>query len=109
VSGANGRCDGDEGTYRTANAGNITRDAYLVRSPHDLSFARPYAGSAMEGSAVTVLQVVGATLVVIGVVEFLVFRYLAPRQERIAQRMTLLNANSAFNVVAGIVLVLVGR
>jgi hypothetical protein len=63
----------------------------------------------MEGSAVTVLQVVGATLVVIGVVEFLVFRYLAPRQERIAQRMTLLNANSAFNVVAGIVLVLVGR
>ncbi len=63
----------------------------------------------MGGSAVTVLQFVGAALVVIGVAEYCVFRYLAPRQENIARRITLLNANSAFNIVTGLVLVLVGR
>jgi hypothetical protein len=56
----------------------------------------------------TILQYVGVFLVVVGVGEFFVFRHVAKTQESIARRLTLLNANSALNVVVGIVLVVLG-
>jgi hypothetical protein len=56
----------------------------------------------------TVLQIVGLVLVVAGVVEFLLFRYLAPRRPNIARRITLLNLNSLANVVAGFALLVFG-
>ncbi|WP_158221037.1 hypothetical protein [Kineosporia sp. R_H_3] len=49
----------------------------------------------------SVWQIIGVALVVIGVGEYVLFRYLAPRREDIARRMPLLVANSAFNVVVG--------
>lgn len=49
--------------------------------------------------------VVGVSLVVIGVAEYVLFRWLAPRRENIARRMRLLTANSIFNVVVGEALV----
>jgi hypothetical protein len=57
----------------------------------------------------TAVQVVGAALLVIGVGEYVVFRYLAPRNPSIARRRTLLNANALFNALAGAVLLVVGR
>ena len=51
------------------------------------------------------LDVVGWALVAIGVGEYAVFRYLAPRRENIRRRMTLLTANSVVNVAVGLVLV----
>jgi hypothetical protein len=57
---------------------------------------------------VTILQGVGVFLVVAGVVEFVLFRYLAPRQENIARRQRLLNANALLNVVVGVVLLIAG-
>jgi hypothetical protein len=57
----------------------------------------------------TVVQLVGAALAVVGVGEYIVFGYLAPRNPNIARRRVLLNANAAFNVVLGLVLVVVGR
>ncbi|MBI4941245.1 MAG: hypothetical protein HY830_10915 [Actinobacteria bacterium] len=52
----------------------------------------------------SVWQIIGVALVVIGVGEYVLFRYLAPRRENIARRMPLLMANSAFNVVVGVAL-----
>lgn len=49
----------------------------------------------------SVWQIIGVALVVIGVGEYVLFRYLAPRREDIARRMPLLVANSVFNVVVG--------
>jgi hypothetical protein len=46
---------------------------------------------------------------VIGVGEYFVFRYLAPRNPNIARRLTVLNTNAAVNVVIGLVLLVVGR
>jgi putative copper export protein len=57
---------------------------------------------------VTVLQGIGLFLVVSGVVEFAVFRYLAPRKENIARRLRLLNANALLNVVVGVILLIAG-
>jgi hypothetical protein len=56
----------------------------------------------------TVLQYVGLFLVAAGVVEFVLFRYLAPRRENIARRIRLLNANALLNVTVGVVLFIVG-
>ena len=53
----------------------------------------------------TVWDWIGAALVVIGVVELVVFRGLAPRRDNIRQRMPLLMANSAFNIVVGLALI----
>ncbi len=50
-------------------------------------------------------QWLGVVLVVIGLGEYALFRYLAPRRETIRRRMPLLTANSAVNVVAGGLLV----
>lgn len=47
----------------------------------------------------------GLSLVVIGVGEFVLFRWLAPTRPNIARRMTLLMANSTLNVVVGAALV----
>jgi uncharacterized protein YhdP len=52
----------------------------------------------------TVWDWIGAALVVIGVVEVVVFRILAPQRDNIRQRMPLLMANSAFNIVVGLAL-----
>lgn len=49
----------------------------------------------------SVWQVLGAALIVLGIGEYALFRYLAPRQETIRRRMPLLIANSTVNVVAG--------
>jgi hypothetical protein len=43
-----------------------------------------------------------------GIVEFVLFHYLAPRKENIARRIRLLNANSLLNVVVGVVLLIAG-
>ena len=50
-------------------------------------------------------DVVGWLLVVIGVAEYALFRYLAPRRENIRRRMPLLVANSTLNMVVGLALV----
>jgi hypothetical protein len=74
-------------------------------------YARWLAGNnwlARYAAAMSVLQLAGLALALVGVGEFFVFRYLAPRQESIARRRTLLNANSAFNVLAGLVIILIG-
>lgn len=60
------------------------------------------------GLSLTVLQIVGLVLVAAGVVEFVVFRYLAPRKPNIARRIVLLNLNALLNVVVGLVLLFVG-
>lgn len=52
----------------------------------------------------SVWQIIGIALVVIGVGEYVLFRYLAPRRQNIARRMPLLVANSAFNVIVGVAL-----
>jgi hypothetical protein len=57
---------------------------------------------------VSVLTGVGIFLVVNGVGEFFVFRHLAKREESIRRRLTLLNANSVFNIIVGIVLIWLG-
>ncbi len=56
----------------------------------------------------TVLTGVGIFLIVIGVGEFFVFRHMATREESIRRRRALLNANSVFNVIVGIVLIWLG-
>lgn len=48
---------------------------------------------------------VGIALVVIGIVEYVVFRRMAPERENIRTRMGLLTANSALNVVVGLALI----
>jgi hypothetical protein len=57
---------------------------------------------------VTVLQGIGLFLIVAGIVEFVTFRFLAPRKQNIARRIRLLNANALLNVTVGVVLMIVG-
>jgi putative copper export protein len=57
---------------------------------------------------VTILQGIGLFLIVAGVAEFALFRYLAPRKENIARRIRLLNANALLNVTVGVVLLIAG-
>lgn len=52
-----------------------------------------------------ILRVVGVALILLGVAEFVVFRYLARSKENIARRIGLLMLNSAVNVVVGVILV----
>jgi len=56
----------------------------------------------------TILQGIGLFLVIAGVAEFVVFRYLAPRKENIARRIRLLNVNALVNVTVGVVLLVAG-
>ncbi|WP_162794643.1 hypothetical protein [Nonomuraea lactucae] len=56
----------------------------------------------------TILQYVGAVLIVLGVGEFLLFRYLAPSRENIARRIKLLYANAGLNVGVGMLLIAIG-
>lgn len=55
----------------------------------------------------SVLDLVGLALIVIGVVEYLIFRALAPSKPNIARIMPFLIGNSVFNVVLGVVLMLI--
>jgi hypothetical protein len=48
---------------------------------------------------------VGVFLILLGVAEFVVFRYLARSKANIARRLGLLTLNSAVNVVVGVVLI----
>jgi hypothetical protein len=57
----------------------------------------------------SVVQVIGAALVVVGAVEFVMFRRLATRNAGIARRIVLLNTNAAFNIALGVILLVVGR
>jgi hypothetical protein len=61
-----------------------------------------------ETVSVTILQWIGLFLVAAGVVEFVLFRILAPHRANIARRIVLLNANAALNVVVGVVLLIAG-
>jgi hypothetical protein len=54
---------------------------------------------------VTILRAVGIFLILLGVVEYVAFRYLARSKANIARRMGLLTLNSAVNVVVGVVLI----
>ena len=56
----------------------------------------------------TVLQGIGVFLIVAGVAEFVLFRFLAPRQPSIARRIRLRNANAVLNATAGVVLLIIG-
>lgn len=56
----------------------------------------------------TVVQGIGLFLIAAGIVEFVTFRLLAPRQQNIARRIRLLNANALLNITAGVVLMIVG-
>ena len=77
----------------------------LARFPHRLS-VRPHLKKGR--SVVTVVQGIGVFLIVAGIVEFVLFRYLAPRNENIARRIRLLNANALLNATVGVVLLFVG-
>jgi hypothetical protein len=57
---------------------------------------------------VSVLQGVGVFLIVAGVVEFVLFRYLAPRNPNVARRLRYLYANALLNAAVGVVLLIVG-
>jgi hypothetical protein len=52
-----------------------------------------------------ILRIVGVALILLGVAEVVVFRYLARSKENIARRIGLLMLNSAVNVVVGVILV----
>jgi hypothetical protein len=54
---------------------------------------------------VMILRAVGAFLILLGVAEFVVFRFLAPSKANIARRLGLLTLNSAVNVIVGVVLI----
>ena len=54
---------------------------------------------------VMILRAVGAFLILLGVAEFVVFRFLAPSKANIARRLGLLTLNSVVNVIAGVVLI----
>lgn len=54
-------------------------------------------------------QIIGLALVIIGGAEFVIFRHLATVKPNIAQRKTLLYVNAGFNVVLGAVLIAVFR
>jgi hypothetical protein len=54
------------------------------------------------------LKWIGLALIVIGVAEFLLFTYLAPRKPGIAGRKRFLDVNAGFNAVLGVVLLAVG-
>jgi len=56
----------------------------------------------------TIVQGIGLLLIVARIVEFVLFRFLAPRQPNIALRIRLLNANAVLNVAIGVVLLIVG-
>ena len=56
----------------------------------------------------TVLQGIGVFLIVAGVAEFVLFRFLASRQPTIARRIRLLNANAVLNATAGVILLIIG-
>jgi hypothetical protein len=60
------------------------------------------------GTSVTVVRGIGLFLIVAGIVEFILFRSLAPRNPNIARRIRLLNANALLNVTVGAVLLIVG-
>jgi hypothetical protein len=65
----------------------------------DLEPAAIYSGQ------VTILRAVGVFLILLGIAEFIGFRYLARSKPNIARRMGLLTLNSAVNVVVGVVLI----
>ena len=54
---------------------------------------------------VTILRALGALLILLGIAEYVAFRYLARSKTNIARRMGLLTLNSAVNVVVGVVLI----
>lgn len=56
----------------------------------------------------TVVQGIGVCLIIAGAVEFVLFRFLAPRRPNIARRIRLLNANALVNAAVGIILVIIG-
>ena len=55
----------------------------------------------------SILDMVGLALIVIGVAEYVIFRALAPSKPNIARIMPFLIGNSVFNLVLGVVLMLV--
>ena len=56
----------------------------------------------------SLVQGIGLFFVVAGVVEFVLFRWLAPRRPNIARRIRLLNVNALVNVTVGVILLFVG-
>ena len=56
----------------------------------------------------TLVQGIGVLLIIAGIVELVLFRFLAQRKLNIARRIRLLNANAIFNVTVGVVLLVVG-
>jgi hypothetical protein len=57
---------------------------------------------------VTLIQGIGLLLIIAGIAELVLFRFLAHRKLNIARRIRLLNANALFNVTIGVVLLVVG-
>ena len=56
----------------------------------------------------TVVQGVGAVLILAGIIEFVLFGFLAPRRPKIARRIRLLQANAFLNAAVGIILLIIG-
>ena len=56
----------------------------------------------------TFVQGIGVFLIVAGIVEFVLFRFLAARKENIARRIRFLYANALLNAIVGIILLFVG-
>ena len=56
----------------------------------------------------TFVQGIGVFLIVAGIVEFVLFRFLAARKENIARRIRILYANALLNAIVGIILLFVG-
>jgi hypothetical protein len=57
---------------------------------------------------VTVVQGVGVFLILAGIIEFVLFRFLAPRRPNIARRIRLLQANAVLNAAIGVILLVIG-
>jgi hypothetical protein len=77
---------------------------WLVGQTHPIAAPRFHEGQVL----VTVLQGIGVFLMAAGVVEFVLFRFLAPRQPNIARRIRLLNANALLNATVGVILLIIG-
>jgi hypothetical protein len=56
----------------------------------------------------SLVQGIGLFFFVAGVVEFVLFRSLAPRRPNIARRIRLVNVNALVNVTVGVILLFVG-
>ncbi len=57
---------------------------------------------------VSVLQIIGVVLIVVGIAEFPLFRSLGRRRPGLARRQLLLDVNAMFDIVLGALIFMIG-